>query len=173
MLGLGLPADSCFDSDAFQFCAVSRLSATPFRSAIIFSRRFHFTLLPLLNTEAVGCDDFPFHRRNIFLPLRTTVSNSILSINNWSYCNDGFVYAVLRAGRPAGRLACLPACRSERAARRRPRRARALFAAEANCDRASTAQSLAGLLCSLVSGLSGPRARRGDQCPRASKFRAI
>ncbi|KAL1235642.1 Replicase polyprotein 1a [Trichinella pseudospiralis] len=48
MPGLGLPADSCFDSDAFQFCAVSRLSATPFRSAIIFSRRFHFTLLPLL-----------------------------------------------------------------------------------------------------------------------------
>ncbi|KRX21584.1 hypothetical protein T07_406 [Trichinella nelsoni] len=144
MPGLGLPADSCFDSDAFQFCAVSRLSATPFRSAIIFSRRFHFTLLPLLNTEAVGCDDFPFHRRNIFLSLRTAVSNSILSINNWSYCNDGFVYAVLLAGRPAGLPACLPA-----------------------------AQSLAGLLWSLVSGLSGRRARRGDQCPRASKFRAI
>ncbi|KAL1237015.1 hypothetical protein TSPI_08578 [Trichinella spiralis] len=132
MPGLGLPADSCFDSDAFQFCAVSRLSATPFRSAIIFSRRFHFTLLPLLNTEAVGCDDFPFHRRNIFLPLRTAVSNSILSINNWSYCNDGFVYAVLRAGRPAGRLACLPACLPVGTSCATAASARALFAAEAN-----------------------------------------
>ncbi|KRY13407.1 hypothetical protein T12_14880 [Trichinella patagoniensis] len=118
MPGLGLPADSCFDSDAFQFCAVSRLSATPFRSAIIFSRRFHFTLLPLLNTEA------------IFLPLRTAVSNSILSINNWSYCNDGFVYAVLRAGRPAGLPACLPAGRNE--LRYGGLGARALYAAEAN-----------------------------------------
>ncbi|KRY54635.1 hypothetical protein T03_12618 [Trichinella britovi] len=163
MPGLGLPADSCFDSDAFQFCAVSRLSATPFRSAIIFSRRFHFTLLPLLNTEAVGCDDFPFHRRNVYFyqahmhrhffyhserqcriqSCRSTIGHTVTMALSMPSCGP--------AGRPAGLPACLPACR----------------------DRAWTAKSLAGLLCSLVSGLSGPRARRGDQCPRASKFRAI
>ncbi|KRZ89114.1 hypothetical protein T08_8563 [Trichinella sp. T8] len=142
MPGLGLPADSCFDSDAFQFCAVSRLSATPFRSAIIFSRRFHFTLLPLLNTEAV---DFFYHseRQCRIQSCRSTIGHTVTMALSMPSCGP--------AGRPAGLPACLPACR----------------------DRASTAKSLAGLLCSLVSGLSGPRARRGDQCPRASKFRAI
>ncbi|KRZ15248.1 hypothetical protein T11_10748 [Trichinella zimbabwensis] len=109
MLGLGLPADSCFDSDAFQFCAVSRLSATPFRSAIIFSRRFHFTLL-LLNTLWLSIF-YHFERQCRIQSCRSTIGHTV----------------TMALSMPAGR----PACRSERAARRRPRRA----------DRALTAQS--------------------------------
>ncbi|KRZ24077.1 hypothetical protein T4B_4955 [Trichinella pseudospiralis] len=30
------------------------------------------------------------------------MSNSILSINNWSYCSDGFVYAGPPSGLPVG-----------------------------------------------------------------------
>ncbi|KRX92433.1 hypothetical protein T4E_1471 [Trichinella pseudospiralis] len=96
MPGLGLPADSCFDSDAFQFCAVSRLSATPFRSAIIFSRRFHFTLLPLLLNTPRPSVFYYSERQCRIQSCRSTIGHTV----------------AMALSMPARR----PACRSERAA---------------------------------------------------------